>query len=45
MPQKQFEFFGFDRTIYSNFKKGRKRWHEELKEHRARDIDTEMSQY
>jgi hypothetical protein len=37
--------FGFDRTIYSNFKKGRKRWYEELKEQRARDIETEMLQY
>jgi DNA polymerase elongation subunit (family B) len=35
-------FFGFDRTIYSNIKKGRRRWYEELKEQRARDIETEM---
>jgi hypothetical protein len=42
-------FFGFDRTIYSNFKKnndvrGRKkwRWYEELREQRTRDIETEM---
>jgi hypothetical protein len=38
--------FGFDRTIYSNSKRnnGRRkwRWSEELKEHRARDIETEM---
>jgi hypothetical protein len=34
-------FFGFDRTIYSSFKKdkGRKRWYKELKEQRARDIE------
>jgi DNA polymerase elongation subunit (family B) len=37
-------FFGFDRTLYSNFKrnKGRKKWYEELKEQRVRDIETEM---
>jgi hypothetical protein len=37
-------FFGFDRTIYSSLKKnkGRKKWYEELREQRARDIDTEM---
>ena len=36
-------FFGFDdRTVYSSLKKGRRRWYEELKEHRARDIETEM---
>jgi DNA polymerase-2 len=37
-------FFGFDRTAYSSLKKnkGRKKWYEELKEQRARDIDTEM---
>jgi hypothetical protein len=35
-------FFGFDRTVYSNLKKGRSRWYEELKEQRARDIETEM---
>ena len=38
-------FFGFNRTIYSNPKKNngkRKwRWYEELKEQRARDIETE----
>ena len=35
-------FFGFDRTVYSNFKKkkGRK-WYEELREERTRDIQTE----
>jgi DNA polymerase elongation subunit (family B) len=39
-------FFGFDRTAYSNLKRynGRRRWtwYQELKEQRARDIETEM---
>jgi len=37
-------FFCFDRYAYSNFKrnKGRKRWYEELREERTRDIETEM---
>ena len=38
-------FFGFDRTAYSNFKKNKerkKKWYEELKEQRVRDIETEM---
>lgn len=38
-------FFGFDRTVYSNFKKGkgrRKWWYEELREERTRDIQAEM---
>ena len=37
-------YFGFDRTAYSNPKRnnGRKRWYEELREQRARDIQTEM---
>jgi hypothetical protein len=39
-------FFGFDRAAHSNFKKnnGRRkwRWYEELREQRARDIQTEM---
>ena len=37
-------YFGFDRTAYSNLKRnnGRKRWYEELREHRARDVETEM---
>lgn len=35
-------FFGFDRTVYSNIKKGRKKWYEELIEQRTRDIETEM---
>jgi hypothetical protein len=36
-------FFGFDRSVYSNIKKGRKRkWYEELREQRTRDIETEM---
>ena len=37
-------FFGFDRTVYGNIKKGRRkwRWYEELREQRVRDIETEM---
>ncbi|HJT46826.1 MAG TPA: hypothetical protein VJ729_01500 [Nitrososphaeraceae archaeon] len=36
-------FFGFDRTAYSNLKNGSKRrWFEELREQRLRDIETEM---
>jgi hypothetical protein len=35
-------FFGFDRTAYSNTKRGRKKWYEELREQRATDIETEM---
>jgi hypothetical protein len=36
-------FFGFDRTVYSNIKKGRRRkWYDELREQRTRDIETEM---
>jgi hypothetical protein len=36
-------FFGFDRTAYSNNKKiRRKNWYEELREQRAREIETEM---
>jgi hypothetical protein len=35
-------FFGFDRTVYSNIKKGRKKWYEKLREQRTRDIETEM---
>jgi hypothetical protein len=35
-------YFGFNRTAYSNIKKGRsKKWYEELREQRARDIETE----
>jgi hypothetical protein len=35
--------FGFNRSTYSNIKKGRKRkWFEELREQRAIDIETEM---
>jgi hypothetical protein len=36
--------FGFDRTVYSNNiknKKGRRKWYEELREERTRDIQTE----
>jgi hypothetical protein len=35
-------FFGFDRSTYSNLKKGRKKWYEELREQRVRDIQTKM---
>ena len=35
-------FFGFDRTVYSNSKKGRRKWYEELREQRVKDIETEM---
>jgi DNA polymerase elongation subunit (family B) len=36
-------FFGFDRSAYSNLRKGRrKKWYDELREQRARDIETEM---
>ena len=40
-------FFGFNRTVYSNLKRnnGKRKWYEELKEQRARDIETTMSQY
>ena len=36
-------FFRFDRSAYSYLKKGsRRRWFEELREQRVRDIETEM---
>jgi DNA polymerase elongation subunit (family B) len=39
-------FFGFDRAVYSNLKrnngKRKWRWYEELREQKARDIETEM---
>ena len=37
-------YFGFDRAAYSNLKRnnGRKRWYEELREQRTRDIEAEM---
>ena len=36
-------YFGFDRSVYSNFKKGtRTRCFEELREQRVRHIETEM---
>ena len=35
-------FFGFNRTVYSNIKKGRGKWFEGLKEQRTRDIEAEM---
>jgi hypothetical protein len=34
-------YFGFDRNVYSNVKKERK-WYEELREQRTRDIEAEM---
>ncbi|HET7390990.1 MAG TPA: hypothetical protein VFJ51_09220 [Nitrososphaeraceae archaeon] len=35
--------FGFDRTVYSDYKKkkGRRKWYDELIEERARDIQAE----
>jgi DNA polymerase elongation subunit (family B) len=35
-------YFGFDRSVYGNIKKGRKKWFEELREYRTKDIETEM---
>ena len=36
-------FFGFDMIVYSNNKTvRRKKWYEELREQRVRDIETEM---
>jgi hypothetical protein len=39
-------FFGFDISTYSSFKKNNRRrkwgWYTELREQRARDIETEM---
>ena len=37
-------FFGFDRTAYSDPKgyNRRKKWYQELREQRVRDIETEM---
>ena len=35
-------YFGFNRSAYSNIKKGRRKWYEELREERTRDIETEM---
>ena len=37
-------FFGFDRAVYSSNikrKKGRRKWYDELREERTRDIQTE----
>jgi DNA polymerase elongation subunit (family B) len=34
-------FFGFDRTVYNNFKKKGRKWYEELREEKTRDIQTE----
>jgi hypothetical protein len=35
--------FGFDRTVYGNFKKkkGIRKWYDELREERARDVRAE----
>ena len=35
-------FFGFDGTVYSNIKKARKKWYEELREQRTRETETGM---
>ena len=35
-------FFGFDRSAYSNSKKRRRKWYEELRDQRVRDIETEI---
>jgi hypothetical protein len=35
-------FFGFDKNAYSNIKKGRRKWYEEIRDQKARDIETEM---
>jgi hypothetical protein len=35
-------FFGFNRSAYSDVKRVRKKRYEELREQRARDIETEM---
>jgi hypothetical protein len=39
-------FFGFDRTVCGNIKKkkGRRKWYEELREERTKDIQAEMSE-
>jgi DNA polymerase elongation subunit (family B) len=41
-------FLGFDRTVYSSSnikkKKGRRKWYDELREERTKDIQTEMSE-
>jgi hypothetical protein len=36
--------FGFDRTVYSNIKKNKRRrkWYDELREQRTKDIQTEI---
>jgi DNA polymerase elongation subunit (family B) len=39
--------FGFDRTVYisnTKNKKGRRKWYDEIREERTRDIQTEMSE-
>jgi len=37
-------FLGFDRTVYSNIKKknGRRKWYDEIREERTKDIQTGM---
>ena len=40
-------FLDFDRTVYSSNikkKKGRRKWYDELREQRTKDIQTEMSE-
>ena len=39
--------FGFDKTVYSSNikkKKGRRKWYDEIREQRTRDMQTEMSE-
>ena len=42
--EKVLGYYGFDRTAYndSNRNNARKKWYEELREQRARDVETEM---
>jgi hypothetical protein len=35
-------YFDFDRSVYGNIKKGGKKWFEQLREHRTREIETDM---
>jgi hypothetical protein len=36
-------YFGFDRSAYSDLKKeSRRKWYEEMREQKLRDIETEM---
>jgi hypothetical protein len=36
-------YFGFDRTFLQQSQERKEKWHEELKEQRAGDIETERS--